>query len=113
MILKTQSNNDYAVHHVASDRGIIGIRPDYVIEVREDVLKEEDGPMLKYGLQALHTIELLLPSRSADRPSKNVIEPLYLNFDRINPGLPQIVMYKTLLDSFLLEGGSPVPRALI
>ncbi|MGA9853264.1 MAG: HNH endonuclease [Gammaproteobacteria bacterium] len=54
------------IHHAAFDRRIIGIRPDYVIEVREDVLKEVDGPMLKYGLQALHNSELLLPSRSAD-----------------------------------------------
>ena len=54
MILKTQSNNEYAIHRVALHRGIIGIRPDYVIEVREYVLREEDGPMLKYGLQALH-----------------------------------------------------------
>ncbi|HET7415556.1 MAG TPA: HNH endonuclease, partial [Arthrobacter sp.] len=42
------------IHHAAFDRGIIGVRPDYVIEVREDVLREVDGPMLKYGLQALH-----------------------------------------------------------
>jgi putative restriction endonuclease len=56
------------IHHTAFDRGILGVRPDYVIEVREDVLKEVDGPMLKYGLQALHNSELLLPSRTTDRP---------------------------------------------
>lgn len=28
-----------SVDHAAFDLGIIGIRPDYVIEVREDVLK--------------------------------------------------------------------------
>jgi putative restriction endonuclease len=33
------------IHHAAFDRGIIGIRPDYVIEVREDVLREKDGPI--------------------------------------------------------------------
>jgi hypothetical protein len=39
-----------------------------LIEVREDVLKEVDRPMLKYGLQALHTSKL--PSKFEDRPSK-------------------------------------------
>ena len=49
------------IHHTAFDCGILGIRPDYVIEVREDVLKEVDGPMLKYGLQALHKSEIFAP----------------------------------------------------
>jgi putative restriction endonuclease len=50
--------------------------------MREDVLKEEDGPMLKYGLQALHHSELLLPSRSVDRPSKDALERRYQRFIR-------------------------------
>lgn len=56
--------------HAAFDRGIIGVRPDYVIEVRADVLKEEDGPMLKYGLQLLQNLKLLVPTRIEDKPSK-------------------------------------------
>jgi len=70
------------IHHTAFDRGILGVRPDYVIEVREDVLKEVDGPMLKYGLQALHNSELLLPSRTADQPSKDALERRYQGFLR-------------------------------
>jgi putative restriction endonuclease len=68
------------IHHSAFDCGILGIRPDYVIEVREDVLKEVDGPMLKYGLQALHKSELLLPSRIEDRPSKEALGRRYQSF---------------------------------
>lgn len=68
------------IHHAAFDRGILGVRPDYVIEVREDVLKEIDGPMLKYGLQALHKSELLLPSRIEDRPSKDALDRRYQTF---------------------------------
>ena len=68
------------IHHAAFDRGIIGIRPDYVIQVREDVLKEVDGPMLKYGLQALHGTELLLPSNPNDNPSKIALERRYQSF---------------------------------
>lgn len=68
------------IHHAAFDRGIIGIRPDYVIQVREDVLKEADGPMLKYGLQALHDTKLLLPSNPNDNPSKIALERRYRSF---------------------------------
>ena len=70
------------IHHTAFDRGILGVRPDYMIEVREDVLKEVDGPMLKYGLQALHNSELLLPSRVEDRPSKDALERRYQGYLR-------------------------------
>ena len=70
------------IHHAAFDRGIIGVRPDYVIEVREDVLREIDGPMLKNGLQALHNSELLLPTRAADRLSKDALERGYQSFLR-------------------------------
>lgn len=65
------------IHHAAFDRGIIGVWPVYVIEVREDVLREEDGPMLKYGSQALHNLDLLLPSRAADQSPKEALERRY------------------------------------
>lgn len=45
-------------------------------------LEEVDGPMLRYGLQALHNSELFLPSRAADRPSKNALERRYEEFIR-------------------------------
>jgi putative restriction endonuclease len=68
------------IHHSAFDRGILGIRPDYIIEVRRDVLEEVDGPMLKYGLQALHHSSLLLPTRANDRPSQDALDRRYRSF---------------------------------
>jgi len=68
------------IHHSAFDRGILGIRPDYVIEVRQDVLREVDGPMLKYGLQAMHHSSLLLPTRPSDRPSQDALDRRYRGF---------------------------------
>ena len=68
------------IHHAAFDKGILGIRPDYVIEVRGDVLAETDGPMLRYGLQALHQSRLLLPRRPEDRPSADALERRYQIF---------------------------------
>jgi putative restriction endonuclease len=39
------------LHHAAFDAHILGVHPDYRVEIRLDVLEELDGPMLKHGLQ--------------------------------------------------------------
>ena len=70
------------IHHAAYDKGILAVRPDYIIEVRQDVLSEVDGPMLKYGLQALHRSKLLLPRRLEDHPSPEALERRYQQFVR-------------------------------
>ena len=61
------------IHHAAYDRGIVGIRSDYVVQVRSDVLLEVDGPMLKYGIQAVHDTRLVLPARMAERPDRDLL----------------------------------------
>ncbi len=68
------------IHHAAYDRGIVGIRPDYVVEVRADVLDEVDGPMLKHGIQAVHGWHLELPSRTAERPDRELLSARYAAF---------------------------------
>ena len=40
-------------------RMILGVRPDYIIRVRADVLEEVDGPMLRHGLQGLQGQRIL------------------------------------------------------
>lgn len=49
------------LHHAAFDRHILGIRPDYTIEVREDILEEVDGPMLQHGIKELHNRPIVVP----------------------------------------------------
>lgn len=61
------------IHHTAFDAGLVGIRPDYVVQVRGDVLQEVDGPMLRHGLQAVHGWRLELPTRPADRPDRALL----------------------------------------
>ncbi len=57
------------IHHAAYDGNILGIRPDYVIEVHQRLLDEIDGPMLRHGLQHHHGRSLMkLPVRRGDRP---------------------------------------------
>ena len=61
------------IHHAAYDRGILGVRPDYTVEVRADVMAEVDGPMLRYGLQEMHGGPLHLPRRVADLPDRDAL----------------------------------------
>lgn len=67
------------IHHAAFDRNVMGITPDYTVQVREDILEEEDGPMLRHGIQAMHGQTLLLPRRPEHRPDQ---ERLAVRYDR-------------------------------
>ena len=63
------------LHHAAFDRNIMGITPDLVVHVRQDVLREVDGPMLVHGLQGFHGANLAnLPRRRTERPGSDFLE---------------------------------------
>jgi putative restriction endonuclease len=68
------------IHHAAYDANILGVRPDFVIEVRADILREVDGPMLKHGLQEMQSVRLALPKRRADRPNPGLLAERYERF---------------------------------
>lgn len=67
------------IHHSAYDANIIGIDPEARIHVREDILRERDGPMLKYGIQSVADSQLILPRRTALRPNRDFLAE---RFDR-------------------------------
>lgn len=71
------------LHHGAFDAHLIGIRPDYVIEVRRDVLEESDGPMLVHGLQGFHSAKLLLPANPRQSPNPELLEQRFAVFSKI------------------------------
>jgi putative restriction endonuclease len=68
------------IHHAAFDRHILGVRPDYHIEVRADILREIDGPMLKYGLQEMNGQVIVTPRRAEWRPDRELLEERYAAF---------------------------------
>ncbi len=74
------------LHHAAFDANIVGIRPERghpIVEIRRDVLEQEDGPMLVHGLQECHGKPLLvLPRAEALRPRKELLEERYERFRR-------------------------------
>jgi len=69
-----------AIHHRAFDAQVLGVRPDYRVEIRPDVLVEHDGPTLQYALQSIHGELILLPRHRAERPSTDLLEERYERF---------------------------------
>ena len=71
------------LHHSAYDSFILGVTPDFLIKVRDDVLNEEDGPILKYGLKQLHNSSMILPSSKNHWPGKEYLEWRYERFKKV------------------------------
>ena len=77
------------LHHAAFDRNFLGVRPDFTVEVRKDILEESDGPMLLHGLKDMHNQKIQLPRTTDLRPSPVLLERRYARFlagDNRNPG---------------------------
>lgn len=68
------------IHHAAYDSNIIGVTPDYKIEVREDILQETDGPMLKHGIQELQNVKIILPHDKSSWPDRERLSIKYSRF---------------------------------
>jgi putative restriction endonuclease len=68
------------LHHAAFDRQFLGIRPDYVIEVRQDILEEFDRPMLQHGLKEMHHAKLWVPRDRRLRPDSDLLALRYQEF---------------------------------
>jgi putative restriction endonuclease len=70
------------IHHAAYDRNILGVRPDLVVDVRQDILDEIDGPMLRHGLQEMKGLRITVPSSRRSRPDRMRLEERYEEFRR-------------------------------
>lgn len=69
------------IHHGAFDARILGVRTDYVIEIRDDLLDLRDGPMLRHGLQDLHGRTLMaLPRSKKEHPDRDLLASTYAEF---------------------------------
>jgi putative restriction endonuclease len=67
------------IHHRAYDVNILGVDADYRIHIRDDVLREIDGPMLRHGLQELDGQRITVPRSSPLRPRRDYLAE---RFDR-------------------------------
>jgi putative restriction endonuclease len=68
------------IHHAAYDRQLLGISPDYVVEINSDLMQEVDGPMLRHGLQEMNGRRLELPGRRADWPDRERLAARFAEF---------------------------------
>lgn len=68
------------IHHSAFDANIIGVDPESRVHVREDILHEKDGPMLKHGLQEIAGAKLLVPTRRGLRPNRDFLAERFERF---------------------------------
>jgi putative restriction endonuclease len=59
------------IHHAAFDRHFIGVTPDYTIVIRPELLEEQDGPMLRHGIQEMHGRRLILPQKRSEYPDRD------------------------------------------
>jgi putative restriction endonuclease len=73
------------LHHAAFDSHLIGITPDCVVELRRDILEEQDGPMLIHGLQGFHGAQLMLPDKSRWKPDRDLLEERFALFRQTAP----------------------------
>lgn len=68
------------LHHAAFDRAFLGLRPDYVLEVRPDILRERDGPTLRHAIQELHGSRIAVPRAVSLRPDPELLKVRYEQF---------------------------------
>jgi putative restriction endonuclease len=71
------------IHHGAYDANIMGISPDYVIEIKESVLETFDGPTLQFSLKEMHGESLRqIPADKASRPDRDLLANRFEAFQK-------------------------------
>ena len=68
------------IHHAAFNKNIPDMNEYYPNELRQNILKEVESPMLKDSPQGLHHQKLFLPGSKSNRPGKESIRKGYENF---------------------------------
>ena len=61
------------IHHSAYDANIMGISPDLLVHVREDILNEIDGPMLEHGIKGMEGQQIRIPRIEDLQPSRDFL----------------------------------------
>jgi putative restriction endonuclease len=70
------------IHHGAFDSNLIGISPDYVVHVRESVLRTVDGPTLQHAIKETEGQRLgQLPRSQSERPDRDLLAERFERFE--------------------------------
>jgi putative restriction endonuclease len=70
-----------AIHHLAYDRNLLGIDPGGVVHIHQRLLDDEDGPMLREGIQGFHGATILRPVRPEHHPAPERLAARFTEFE--------------------------------
>lgn len=71
------------IHHGAYDAHIMGISPDYVIQIKDSVLETFDGPTLQFSLKEMHGERLRqVPSERTSKPDPELLAERFELFQK-------------------------------
>jgi len=68
------------IHHAAYDRSFLGIDSSFTVHINERLLRENDGPMLRHGLQEMHGSTLELPVSRLNHPNTDSLARRFSEF---------------------------------
>lgn len=69
------------IHHGAFDSNLIGISPDYVVHVKDSVLRTFDGPTLQHAIKEMDRQTLRqLPRSKGERPDRDLLAERFERF---------------------------------
>jgi putative restriction endonuclease len=72
------------IHHAVFDSYFVTVTPEFKIVVREDILRESDGPMLQYGIQQMHEQKIILPDNKKHWPDRERLEERFKRFREVS-----------------------------
>lgn len=68
-----------SIHHRAYDEHLVGVSPDYRVEVHPRLLDEADGPMLEL-LKDAHGATIIVPRRQTSRSDRELLAVRFARF---------------------------------
>ena len=71
------------LHHAAFDTHLLGIDPDYMVHINQDLLQQQDGPILE-ALQTLHGESIKLPRNEIWHPDRDRLAERFEEFQGID-----------------------------
>lgn len=80
------------IHHSAYDQNLVGISPDFEVRIGPELMSADDeGPVLRYGLQGLDRSTLTLPLKTRFHPSRDNLAERFAEFQKgARPGITPI-----------------------
>lgn len=68
-----------SIHHRAFDQDLVGVSPEYKVQVAKRLLEDEDGPMLEL-LKGFHDQAIVVPARPEWQPDRGRLAERFARF---------------------------------